>query len=61
MGEERGEGTDLLHGGASIHGAALVPIRVVTHPILRYKGSLAHLSCLQQITLIRVLEWGLGK
>jgi len=56
-GWEGGKGAaDLLHGGASIHGAALVPVRVVPHPVLWHKGSLAHLSRLQHMILIRVLE-----
>ena len=45
-------GPDLLHSGASIHRAALVPVWVVSHPIFVYKGSLAHLSRLQQMILI---------
>ena len=48
----RGMGADLLHSGASIHRAALVPVWVVSHPILRNKGSLAHLSRLQHMILI---------
>ena len=59
-GGERGEGPDLLHGSASIHGAALVQVWVVPHAILRNKGSLAHLSRLQHMILVRVLGFTLS-
>lgn len=59
-GGERGEGPDLLHGSASIHGAALVLVWVVPHAILRNKGSLAHLSRLQHMILVRVLGFTLS-
>ena len=56
----KGRGADLLHGSASIHGAALVQVWVVPHAILRNKGSLAHLSRLQHMILVRVLGFTLS-